>query len=64
MHTTTKTQQAATQNHPHAGRIYRRIGSTNYKVDIHFSETSKETMNDKITRLIKNETESGKAAGQ
>jgi len=43
--------------------ITRRIGQTTYKVNVHFSKTSRETMNDKILRLIKNEA-SGKAAGQ
>ena len=33
--------------------IYRRIGSTTYKVRVHFSETAKETMNDKILHLIR-----------
>ena len=32
--------------------IYRRIGSTTYKVRVHFSETAQETMNDKILHLI------------
>ena len=40
----------------------RRIGSTVYNVTIHFSETSKEDMNDKIIRLIKNDPELRKAA--
>ena len=40
--------------------ITRRIGNTNYRVNVHFSKTSRETMNDKIMRLIKNEA-SGKA---
>ena len=35
--------------------IYRRIGSTTYKVRVHFSDTSQETMNDKILRLIQRE---------
>ena len=35
--------------------LYKRIGSTNYKVRVHFSETCKETINDKIVRLIQNE---------
>jgi hypothetical protein len=43
--------------------ITRRIGNTTYKVNVHFSQTSHETMNDKIMRLIKNEA-SAKAAGQ
>ena len=33
--------------------IYRRIGSTTYKACVHFSETAKETMNDKILHLIR-----------
>ena len=35
--------------------IYRRIGSTTYKVRVHFSETAQETMNDKILHLIQHE---------
>ena len=35
--------------------IYRRIGSITYKVRVHFSETAKETMNDKILHLIQRE---------
>ncbi|MDL2232392.1 transposon-encoded TnpW family protein [Ruminococcaceae bacterium OttesenSCG-928-L11] len=31
------------------------MGSTTYRVGIHFSRTSRETMNDKIIRLVKNE---------
>jgi hypothetical protein len=47
---------------PHdAGTFTKRIGSTTYRVRVHFSETSKETMNDKIMRLIKNDSV-GKAA--
>ena len=33
-------------------RITKRIGSTTYKVSVHFSKTSKETMDDKLIRLI------------
>ena len=40
----------------------RRIGSTTYRVSVHFSKTSRETVNDKILRLIKNEAASGRAA--
>lgn len=32
--------------------ITKRIGSTTYKVSIHFSRTSRETMGDKLVRLI------------
>jgi hypothetical protein len=41
----------------------RRIGSTTYRVGVHFSKTSKETMDEKILRLVRNEAISGKAAG-
>lgn len=33
----------------------RRIGSTTYRVIVHFSHTSRETMQDKILRLAKSE---------
>ena len=36
-------------------RLTKRIGQTTYKVNVHFSETSKETMSDKIVRLIQSE---------
>lgn len=35
--------------------LLKRIGSTNYRVRVHFSSTSRETMNDKILRLVRNE---------
>ena len=35
--------------------IYRRIGSTTYKLRVHFSDTARETMNDKILHLIQHE---------
>lgn len=36
-------------------RFTKKIGKTTYQVTVHFSETSKETLQDKINRLIKNE---------
>jgi len=33
----------------------KRIGSTTYTVSVHFSQTSKETAEDKLLRLIENE---------
>ena len=33
--------------------LVRKIGNTTYMVGIHFSETSKETMDDKVARLVK-----------
>ena len=35
--------------------LTRRIGSTTYKVKVHFSDNEKETMEDKIMRLIHND---------
>jgi len=35
--------------------LLKKIGSTTYEVSIYFSKTSKETISDKILRLIKNE---------
>ena len=43
--------------------MQKRIGSTTYQVSVHFSKTSTETIGDKISRLIQNEAESGKAVG-
>ena len=39
-----------------AATLYRRIGSTTYKVRVHFSDTAEETMNDKILHLIQRES--------
>jgi hypothetical protein len=35
----------------------KRIGSTTYEVSVYFSETSKETFDEKILRMIRNEAE-------
>jgi hypothetical protein len=42
---------------PRAGQpdFVKTIGKTAYKVKVHFSKTSKETMTDKIIRLLRNE---------
>ena len=37
--------------------LTRHIGKTTYKVRVHFSQTSTETMSDKIKRLILNDSE-------
>ena len=37
--------------------MLKRIGSTTYQVAVHFSQTSHETMNDKVTRMIHREVE-------
>jgi len=43
--------------------MLKRIGSTTYQILVYPSKTSKETMSDKITRMIKNE-KLGKAVGE
>ena len=35
--------------------ISRRIGSTNYKVKVYFGDTERETMEEKILRMVKND---------
>ena len=37
----------------------KKIGQTNYEVQVFFSKTSKENFNDKLLRLIKNDVASG-----
>jgi hypothetical protein len=46
--------QAAKQQQPD-GIITKRIGSTVYRVSVHFSKTGAESVEDKIIRLIKND---------
>ena len=46
-----------------APALVKKIGKTTYVVRVHFSETSKETMNDKIKRLLKNEIQDLMNAG-
>ena len=35
--------------------VVKKVGKTTYKVRVHFSQTSTETMSDKIKRMLKNE---------
>ena len=35
--------------------MVKKVGTTTYKVRVHFSNTSTETMSDKIKRMLKNE---------
>ena len=51
-----KTKNAApTTTEQTAPVLIRKIGNTTYMVGIHFSQASKETMDDKLLRLIKND---------
>lgn len=43
------------------GAFIKRIGHTTYRVSVHFSNTSRETMDEKIIRLIQNESADRKA---
>ncbi len=43
------------QPEQNAPALVRKIGKTTYKVRVHFSTTSTETMSDKIKRMLKNE---------
>ena len=48
----TATASRAPENTP---AMIKKIGKTTYKVRVHFSDTSTETMSDKIKRMLKNE---------
>lgn len=43
------------ENITNSKTITRKIKTTIYEVTVHFSKTSRETMSDKVSRLIKNE---------
>ena len=55
----TRTMQTAdtttTRAPEDAPALVKKIGKTTYKVRVHFSDTSNETMKDKIMRMLKNE---------
>ena len=59
--TTTAAIQSA-QITPEAGAFTKRVGYTTYHVGVHFSEVSKETVEDKIARLVRMESQKGKGA--
>jgi hypothetical protein len=41
-----------------SGTFIKKVGGTTYRVNVHFSKTSKETLTDKMLRLIKREVSS------
>ena len=45
-------------------RFTKRLGSTTFTVNVHSSKTNRETANDKIARLIRNDAAIGKAVNQ
>ena len=54
---------ATTATEQTAPVLVRKIGKTTYMVGIHFSQTSKETMDDKLLRLIKNDIRNAAMCG-
>ena len=54
---------APTTTEQTASVLVRKIGKTTYMVGIHFSQTSKETMDDKVLRLIKNDIRNAAMCG-
>ena len=49
----------ATQKPAEKPVLVKKIGNTTYNVVVHFSETSKETLEDKVKRLILNDCVNG-----
>jgi len=52
-----KTSAAVTPENVKPPNLRKRIGSTIYVVTVHFSDKSKETLNDKIMKLIEREVQ-------
>ena len=48
-------QTANIKRNANTSRFTKRIGSTVYEVEVYFNQDAKETMNEKILRLIKND---------
>ena len=48
----------ATCQHQSTGTIKKKIGNTVYRVSVHFSDTSKERIEDKILRMVSNDVSS------
>jgi hypothetical protein len=58
MYTTTQMSAAKTHGEPAVAeptRFVKRVGSTDYIVSIRFAQDSKETLQDKLMRLIEND---------
>ena len=52
-----QTQKAEREiNNAQSSRFCQRIGSTLYEVNVYFNEAAKETLEDKILRLVSNES--------
>jgi hypothetical protein len=55
MNTTDETSAAKTPKEAEPIMLLKRIASTTYEVSVHFSKDSKETLEDKLLRLIERE---------
>lgn len=53
---TTAADATHTEQEAERPALVKKIGNTTYEVSFYFSSTSKETMSDKIKRLIKRDT--------
>ena len=51
----TNTAALTAQSSGAAGIIRKKIGNTVYRVSVHFSDTSKENLEDKLLRMAKND---------
>jgi len=58
MNTIDTANTAQMTNDTRIPQMITKLGHTTYEVNIHFSKTSKETMTDKVLRLIRNEVNS------
>ena len=56
-------EQRENQNNNQQPCFRKTIGNTTYVVHVHFSETSKETMEDKVKRLIREDVVVDRTAG-
>ena len=52
-------QKVEIEGNPSVPQLTKTIGGTTYRVNIHFSQTAREKMSDKIVRLIKSEVLAG-----
>lgn len=53
----TENKATAAQQSAERPALVKTIGKTTYRVTIHFSATSRETMSDKIKRMLRNEVQ-------
>ena len=54
----TDTKAVAGRKNAEPQVLLKRVGSTNFIVSVHFSQTSKETLEDKLLRLMESEVKS------